>query len=386
MSPFLTLPPELHSHIAYLACLADTGPTILSLSQVSKYLNGVSCPYLFHTVSVAGPHRISLLSSALQKYVSSPRPVGGAPVGNLYLGMNQLPSLSERVGLVSTVSRILALSSTSLRTLTIDFSGAMQESPLLFSRVFRTSFPKLEDLTLIGFYPNPTIPSPPSSRRPSVPPSPTTSTAKSPSSPTPLLNSLEGERATNFPNVKRLHLSGNRGPSGLFSVGSIASVFPSLEELKVSGLSMAVGFANEVEEALRQSSSMSSLSTQGSSTQVADGPGETARSVSFADIGTSPGPFPLPSPTRFIFAPRLPAKIRLLQLQPAPAMEPSIGPMPNTTEIVKDENMMGLLRGVEATYNGDGGERVDGVRFELLGRGSVEFEEVWEAWRGGLRG
>lgn len=376
MANLCTLPPELHAHIAYLSCLGDTGNTISSLSRVSKYFNAAIRPYLFHTVSVTGINKIALLDAALQKLAAPSLSSVGPGMENLYMGVTQLPSPSERETLISTIHRILTLSSKSLRTLTLDLSGALQDSSILLARVFRMPFPLLEDMTLVGFYPNPTIPSRPPSPRSSLPPSPTSSQPPSPSATRPAarlipLDEVQPvERESNFPSVRRLHLSGNRNPSGLLGVGNLAQVFPRLEELKVSGLSMAVGFAAEVFGALQRSSpEFTSLRRISESSFFA--PTETYLQD---------------------FTPQLPPRLRLLRVQPAPAIELSTGVVVSTSAVWKDRDMFGQFLQADMDYGAlaeraglyRGGSGEGRVRFELLDRAFVGQVEVWEEWRSRL--
>lgn len=386
MANLQTLPPELHAHIAYLSCLGNMGNSIRSLSQVSRYFNTIARPFLFHTVSVNGVPNLTLLDAALHNHASPSLGLGKVNIKNLYIGVTQAPATgAEKSVLPSAVHRILVLSSGSLRTLTLDLSGVLQESAIILARMFRLSFPKLEQLALVGFYPNPTIPSRPPSPQSSLPPSPTSSLSPSLSNAsTPNQRGEEGnfERKSNFPNVKRLHLSGNRNPSGLLGVGNLAKVFPELEELKVSGLSGAVGFAVEVECALRLASAL------GEAKPVSGGPQSTSGSVTdstprgsgawSSSLDTSP----------FSFTPHLPPLLRLFQIQPRPAFDPSTATALSISAMLKDGHMMLKLQEIRYISDrcGAGEEERGRVLFQLLDRRSVECEEVWEGWRAGLVG
>ncbi|KAJ3537527.1 hypothetical protein NMY22_g5560 [Coprinellus aureogranulatus] len=369
----LSLPPEMHSHIAFLCCISDTGATIRSLSEVSKYFNAIARPYLFHTVSVTRPHSITLLDTSLRNHASSGSHSSDVQMKNLFIGMG--------AALAAPTQRILSLGSSSLRNLTLDFSEAMQDSSVLFARVFRMPFPHLVELTLIGFYPNPTVPSRPPSPRSSNPPSPTTVFRPPPTKVT--LEDRSGKKG-NFPLIKRLHLSGNRNPTGLFSVGSLSSVFPSLEELEISGLSMAIGFAEELREAVRKSPRESvdaslpaprdpkNTKSDPSVPQDSPIPRVTGKIQSSA----------LPSLDTGLFGPHLPHTLRVLKVRPAPALQRTIGSMVGSSAVLKDESMNCMLHGLDAScaIREALGDRKR-VRFELLERGCVEGDEVWERWK-----
>ncbi|KAG5649114.1 hypothetical protein H0H81_006177 [Sphagnurus paluster] len=115
-------------------------------------------------------------------------------------------------GLESTaVIRILTLAAPTLETLSfVSTSPAVSTSSI--SRLFRTSFPRLRELSISGFYPFPSSPG-------------------------------------KMPLLERLHLHGNRNPHGLLQLGGLDNACPSLTHLRVSGLSMAVSFSMELQDA-----------------------------------------------------------------------------------------------------------------------------------------
>lgn len=53
-----------------------------------------------------------------------------------------------------------------------------------------------------------------------------------------------------MPNLRRLHLSGNRNPHGIFQTGGLETASPKIAHLHISGLVSAASFAEELEHAL----------------------------------------------------------------------------------------------------------------------------------------
>ncbi|PPQ65505.1 hypothetical protein CVT24_010802 [Panaeolus cyanescens] len=111
------------------------------------------------------------------------------------------------------MTRLLLLAAPHLRSLALIVSSPFQSTALI-SRLFRTSFPNMIDLTISGFYPFPSS-------------------------------------AGKFPKLKSLHLNGNTNPVGLFQTNCLTKSCPSLRSLYISGLQVAGPFAMELHEALK---------------------------------------------------------------------------------------------------------------------------------------
>ncbi|GLB43626.1 hypothetical protein LshimejAT787_1401380 [Lyophyllum shimeji] len=167
------------------------------------------------------------------------------------------------------------------------------------SRLFRTSFPRLRELSVSGFYPFPTSPA-------------------------------------KMPSLERLHLHGNRNPHGLLQSGGLDEACPSLTHIRVSGLSMAVSFALELQEAL-------------------------------SNVETSP------------FPSKLPPRIQHVAVQPAPPLPASGKP---AASHARDQLMMEQLAAVKTPR---------GVTFSLHPRGHADipdesFRQDWLAQLDGGEG
>jgi hypothetical protein len=206
-------PPELHSYICQLAG-QDDGGTIRALSLVSRYFNAIARPYIYQSLSISGPEQINTLS---YKLVSTPLHL--RHIRHLFLsdGVSNKPQRTSegtsRAPNPTAITRILTLAAPTLESLTF-ISSNPTTSTQLISRLFRLSCPHLRELTVSGFYPFPSFPG-------------------------------------KFPRLTHLHLHGNRNPHGLLQLGGLDEVCPSLTHLRVSGLSMAVSFAHELEEAFK---------------------------------------------------------------------------------------------------------------------------------------
>ncbi|KAF8994425.1 hypothetical protein BDQ17DRAFT_1098288 [Cyathus striatus] len=201
-----TLPPELHSVIFSLSC-TDAGYTSRSLSQVSTYFREIAAPLLYRTLSLSA-RQLHALVEKLEK--TSPRL---RHVHHLFVtdAESKVPFDTK------TVLRLLSLTSPTLTTFALVSTNPQTGVPIL-GRIFRMSFPSLKELWVSGYYPFPTSPS-------------------------------------MFPSLKRLHLNGNRNPHGLLQTGNLDESCPSLSHLYISGLSMAVTFALELESALNTDAS-----------------------------------------------------------------------------------------------------------------------------------
>lgn len=197
-------PPELHSYICSLAC-TDDGYTARSLSLVSKYYAQITLPYLYQSLCVTEPSQIHSLAHKLQQ-----TPVHQRRIHHLFI--------SDKSGgreLVNSIMTILALAAPTLETLALVASSPLNSTSLL-ARLFRTCFPHLYELTIYGHYPFPSSPS-------------------------------------CFPSLERLHLLGNRNPHGLLRLGALESSMPTLTHLRISGLSLAVSFSQELYQAFTSS-------------------------------------------------------------------------------------------------------------------------------------
>ncbi|KAG2010631.1 hypothetical protein CC2G_013434 [Coprinopsis cinerea AmutBmut pab1-1] len=364
-------PPELHSYIAYLACLTDHGPTIRSLSLVSRYFHDISAPYLYHTISLQNEETIFSLLQKLDTlapssrrnirhlFLSYPQPKSPQPNAKLQNAIIRLVTLcAPNAKLQNAIIRLVTLCAPSLHTLTLDASQNLAQSPALLSRIWRTRFPELRNLTISGFYPFPT------STTPSQP---------------------------NFPRLTHLHLHGNRNPHGLLQFGGLSKSCPNLTHLKVSGLSMAVTFAMELQEAMTASGSR-------------DGsPAESRDSDPWDDLRFSTSPLSsaiTSSQTSLPSLSALPPKLTRLTVEPAPELEVT-GRGYHPTAWMKDRSMMEALRGIaKEACNADGeGETsgedscglqgdVHGISYTLLSRPSRPRDSNYfrDDWRDQVEG
>ncbi|KAF9448535.1 hypothetical protein P691DRAFT_639233, partial [Macrolepiota fuliginosa MF-IS2] len=194
-------PPELHSYICSLAC-TDDGYTARSLSRVSKYFAQITLPYLYQSLCISEPTRIRNLAKKLQT-----TPAHQRRIHHLFIS-----DASGERDLASSIISILTLSAPTLETLAL-VAPAPLSSTSLIARLLRTRFPRLYELTISGHYPFP---------------------SSSPSC---------------FPSLERLHLLGNRNPHGLLNLGALESSMPALTHLRISGLSLAVSFSQELHQA-----------------------------------------------------------------------------------------------------------------------------------------
>ncbi|KAJ2912458.1 hypothetical protein MD484_g7960, partial [Candolleomyces efflorescens] len=364
-------PPELLSHIAWHVSGLSSYDSeedrnqnvnaIFAFCQVNKYFYEVAFPYLFRRVRVCDARKVLALDGALRRHrvvvrhlclvpTAQPQQGGGGATSNQELG--------------KALVRIVSYTAPTLYSLSLDLSNCLQESPVVLSRVFRTGFPELEYLSLGGFYPNPT------------------------------------GTADRFPKVRTLHLAGNRNPHGLLQLGCVANTFPRLGRLKISGLSMAVSFALELEEAV----------------------GDAVPRPSALSLLPPPPPTLLSNSTTFRYytsiwrrmrrddelgeggwneeddedeegVRMLPHTLTHLDIQPAPStsVPPISANNANVTASLKDAAMMDRLRSIAESFSsvrGDGEEKEGRLRFRLLDReGRQGLEEEWREWvgRGGER-
>ncbi|KAG6856826.1 hypothetical protein H0H87_000303 [Tephrocybe sp. NHM501043] len=204
-------PPELHSYICNLACI-DDGQTVRALSLVSKYFCEISRPFLYQSLSISGSIQITTLATTLQNTAPHLRSIRHLFLSTHSKNADASPTpKATDVADSAAILRILSFSAPTLETLSF-VSGSSSMGTMSISRLFRTSFPRLRELSISGFYPFPSAPG-------------------------------------KMPRLERLHLHGNRNPHGLLQAGGLDEACPSLTHLRVSGLSMAVSFVQELREA-----------------------------------------------------------------------------------------------------------------------------------------
>ncbi|KXN83401.1 hypothetical protein AN958_01474 [Leucoagaricus sp. SymC.cos] len=194
-------PTELHSYICSLAS-TDDGHTARSLSLVSRYFAEIALPYLYQSICVTTPSQICALECGLQT-----TPPHLRKIHHLYISDSGSNGGRD---LVNSIGSILTFAASTLETLAFVASSPLTSTSLL-SRLFRTRFPRLHELTVSGHYPFPSSPS-------------------------------------NFPSLKRLHLVGNRNPHGLLGLGGLKAAMPNLTHFRVSGLNLAVSFSEELQQ------------------------------------------------------------------------------------------------------------------------------------------
>ncbi|ESK96391.1 hypothetical protein Moror_7051 [Moniliophthora roreri MCA 2997] len=200
------LPHEILSLICSLAC-TDAGETFKCLRLVCKKFHDICIPLRYQTISICTSEGAAFLSSRLLATPSHLR--------RIYHLHITLPS-SEAKDLyrdVKNIFEVLQLSAPTVETLTFSCPNAAVSSTVI-ARLFRLRFPRLEELALYGLYPLP-------------------------------------DARIYMPRLDRLHLSGNRSPSGLFQWGRLKEAFPSLTHLRVSGISSTEAFCRELEYWLR---------------------------------------------------------------------------------------------------------------------------------------
>ncbi|KAF9054683.1 hypothetical protein BJ165DRAFT_1324515, partial [Panaeolus papilionaceus] len=200
-----TLPPELHSYIFQLAC-TDNGQTIRTLNSVSSYFHEISKIFLYQTVSVSGPEQIEALLQRIEHIPQHHR-----LIRHLYLSDGTLEN--PKSASAQAITRLLLIAAPHLHSLAFVIASPFQSTTLI-SRLLRTSFPNLIDLTISGFYPFPSS-------------------------------------AGKFPKLQILHLHGNTNPVGLFQSNCLVKSCPALRSLHISGLKVAGPFVMELHEALK---------------------------------------------------------------------------------------------------------------------------------------
>lgn len=202
------LPLELHSCICEFAC-TDDGYTARALGLVSKYFRAAVNPFQYNSIAVSGQLQISQLEFRLQR-----TPLHLRRVRNLFISdrddLLECQTLSKCGN--SHTARLLALVSTTVEVMTIHCDNPRISTSML-AFLFGLHYPRLRDLTIIGYYPFPHVP-----------------------------NAM--------PRLKHLHLNGNRNPHGLLQIGCLDIACPELTHICISGLARAISFVSELEEAL----------------------------------------------------------------------------------------------------------------------------------------
>jgi hypothetical protein len=201
-------PVELHSYICKLAC-ADDGYTARSLGCVSKYFREVVHPFQYQSIAVSGQHQIFELESRLQRTQPRLRRVRNLYISESSDGSGDQASLKRGV---SHTTRLLGLVSSTVEIIAIHCNNPRVSTSLL-AFLFGLHYPRLRELTIVGYYPFP-----------------------------PAVNTM--------PRLNYLHLSGNRNPHGLLQMGGLDITCPELTHLRISGLSRATSFVAELAEAI----------------------------------------------------------------------------------------------------------------------------------------
>lgn len=267
-----SFPTELHCYICQLAC-TDDGHTARFLTRVSHYFRDVSKPFQFQSLAITGFDQMLELLSRLET-----TPPHMRRIRHLFLSdqspqcSNHLPAKCTADMEKSSIIRILSYAAPTLETLTF-FGSCPSTSTSNIASIFGIVFPNLAELNIVGYYPFPHLPG-------------------------------------GMPRLERLHLRGNRNPHGLLQMGNLDVACPKLTHLRISGLTMAMSFAQELEEALT------------------------------SDGHALPG----------LFAPKLPPNIRSIVIQPTAV--PSISSRRGTSSL-KERVMMERLQRL-ASGNGKG--------------------------------
>ncbi|KAK0185293.1 hypothetical protein F5146DRAFT_201988 [Armillaria mellea] len=188
----LCCPNELVFLICQLAC-SDGGQTFSVLRQVSKYFHNITLPLRFTSISLSSATQFTRLNREL--------PLLPPTHSVRHLFISQTPE--NRLDFIS----LLQITSCTLETLSLYMTSGPLSTALIAS-VYRVPFPNLRNLTISGFYSYPL--------------------------------------AAKMPQLRRVHFVGNRNPLGLLDVG-FDELFPSLTHLRISGISSAPAFAEELQ-------------------------------------------------------------------------------------------------------------------------------------------
>ncbi|KAK2459710.1 hypothetical protein APHAL10511_008272 [Amanita phalloides] len=200
-------PVELISYVFGLAC-ADDGNTVRALSLTSKQCREIARPFLFQSLVITTTAQLITLSERLRE-----TPAHLRRIRYLFLSINHEHAIDRCEAIVPLIINALQLVAGSLRTLTLVVPCPLTGTAVL-SCLFRIPFPHLEELTVAGLY-------------------------------------AFSFQTGNFPRLRRLHFAaGNKNPHGLFQFGALDRAFPELTSLRVSGLSKAVSFVDELGRAL----------------------------------------------------------------------------------------------------------------------------------------
>ncbi|KAJ3779012.1 hypothetical protein FB446DRAFT_271442 [Lentinula raphanica] len=228
-----TLPVEILTQIFTLVTTLDSGASLRSLRRVSQLFNDICIPLKFLSLSLTTASSIEKLHQELQRLENSPPHL--RRIQHLYISLDASDMQSEsELDTISQIFFTLQTAADTLQTLTFIYHNSPLSASVI-GRLFREPLPVLTELTVHGFYP---FPSP-------VPSSESVSFLS--------VHSLEMNQSC-MPQLRRLHLSGNRNPHGLLQLSSLDVCFPSLTHLRISGLLMAASFAEEMKGALEMRS------------------------------------------------------------------------------------------------------------------------------------
>ncbi|KAG7097680.1 hypothetical protein E1B28_005006 [Marasmius oreades] len=271
-------PPELVAHICSLAC-TDNGATVKSLALASKYLAQVCSPMHYQSLSIISHEDVARLGVKLSVHPEHLR-----RIFHIHFSL-PFPDHGRLHKDIEDVIHLLLLAASSIETLTFTSPNVMA-TPTVISRMFRIPMPRLSELSIHGFYP------------------------------------LPNPKTIHMPLLERLHLSGNRNPHGFLR--TVKDSFPHITHLRLSGLSMAVSFARELESHLK----------------IYHSGGSCVSLRAAQDENTSPV---LPSenywPDSLLVPSHLPARLQYLVIQP----ETRQGCMVTTNNAKRDASMMETL-------------------------------------------
>lgn len=218
-----SLPAELIFYICQLCC-TDEGSTFRSLRRLSKFFYELTIPLRYHSVAVDDIGTAKAILGHLENQGPHLR-----KFHHLFLCTDASRELKHKwsaSSVLSTVACLLAVASPTLRTLTV-VAPPQCFGTAVIAQIFRTSFPLLEEMTIVGMYPYPVA-----------------------SIPLGLRDINTTDSKTNFPRLQYLHLNGNPNPSGLLELCPMQTLFPSLTHLRVSKLSNSEAFLGELEKEL----------------------------------------------------------------------------------------------------------------------------------------
>ena len=318
-----TCPPELHSYICQLAC-TDDGQTARSLALVSKYLCEVARPYRYQSVAVTGADQIVELYAKLKAIPPHMR-----RIHHLFLSERSHRTIEDPhykraphhmcETETTSIIQLLTLAAQTLETLTFAVPYATTSCTLI-ATLFSIVFPRLLELTVIGYYPFPHVPA-------------------------------------SLPRLERLHLRGNRNPHGLLQMGTLNAVCPRLTHLRVSDLSMAVSFVDELEEALNGDHANT---------------GSICNHLSHEAADACPCTCSFHPPSQF--RAKIPPEVKCLVIQPGPELNSEFARQYRMCTL-KDRAMMEQLMKLREVD-----ENMKGVQYVLLQRG-VPGEDLSEVAR-----